>query len=213
MMSDTEATCNRPSRRVAVLGNDWSLRMTLRSVLEPNGSRPTFVTTPEQCLAELWKDRYDLLIIDVNGEFGPGSAWLSESTDLFPWVRILALIDCGCIAAAVAMMRAGATECLEKPVDACRLSSIVTSILRARHPLCRPPYEVLTRTEVQVLSLILAGEKNSRIAYRLYRSTRTVEVHRRHIMQKLGVHTLRELVMQAVGTGLLRLRADCSRKR
>jgi DNA-binding NarL/FixJ family response regulator len=52
----------------------------------------------------------------------------------------------------------------------------------------------LTPTELRVLRLILDGKPNREIACLLSRSKRTVEVHRSHIMRKLGVHNLVDLV-------------------
>jgi DNA-binding CsgD family transcriptional regulator len=57
-----------------------------------------------------------------------------------------------------------------------------------------PSSHRLTPTELRVLRLILDGKPNREIACLLSRSRRTVEVHRSHIMRKLGVHTLVDLV-------------------
>lgn len=52
----------------------------------------------------------------------------------------------------------------------------------------------LTAAEKKVLKLVLQGMSNREIANQLHRSVRTIEDHRAHIMQKLGVHNLVELV-------------------
>jgi two-component system, NarL family, response regulator NreC len=56
---------------------------------------------------------------------------------------------------------------------------------------------------VDVLRLIALGHTNSEIAEQLYLSVRTVETHRAHIQQKLGISTRAELVGYAIERGLI----------
>jgi two-component system, NarL family, response regulator NreC len=65
-----------------------------------------------------------------------------------------------------------------------------------------PPDDLTTR-EVDVLRLIALGHTNSEIAERLYLSVRTVESHRAHIQQKLGLTSRSELVRYALDRGLI----------
>jgi len=65
--------------------------------------------------------------------------------------------------------------------------------------------KLLTRTEIKVLRLILDGKSNREIAELLHRSLRTIEIHRSHIMRKLGVDNLIDLVKRATAEGLLHL--------
>lgn len=61
----------------------------------------------------------------------------------------------------------------------------------------------LSERETDVLRLIALGHTNAEIAEQLYISVRTVETHRAHIQQKLGVSTRAELVRCAISRGLL----------
>ena len=65
-----------------------------------------------------------------------------------------------------------------------------------------PPGD-LTDREVEVLRLIALGHTNNEIAEQLYLSVRTVETHRAHIQQKLGVSTRAELVRYALENDLI----------
>jgi len=58
--------------------------------------------------------------------------------------------------------------------------------------------EPLTKREAEILKLIISGKSNKEIARILYRSKRTVESHRDHIMHKLGVNNVADLVKIAV---------------
>jgi two-component system, NarL family, response regulator NreC len=61
----------------------------------------------------------------------------------------------------------------------------------------------LSERETGVLRLIALGHTNAEIAEKLYISVRTVETHRAHIQQKLGVSTRAELVRSALSRGLI----------
>lgn len=65
-----------------------------------------------------------------------------------------------------------------------------------------PPGD-LTEREVDVLRLIALGHTNNEIAEQLFLSVRTVETHRAHIQQKLGLSTRAELVRYALDHDLI----------
>jgi len=64
------------------------------------------------------------------------------------------------------------------------------------------PIEALSSRERQVLQLVVSGQSNPLIAERLGISVRTVEVHRRNIMDKLGVKNAAGLIKFAVEHGV-----------
>lgn len=64
-------------------------------------------------------------------------------------------------------------------------------------------YGRLTEREREILKLIAEGHTNPEIAKLLVISVRTVETHRAHIMDKLGIHQRSELVKYAIRKGLL----------
>ncbi len=66
------------------------------------------------------------------------------------------------------------------------------------------PPDDLSGRELEVLRLIALGHTNAEIGEQLYLSVRTVETHRAHIQQKLGLTTRAELVRYALDHGLLR---------
>jgi len=63
----------------------------------------------------------------------------------------------------------------------------------------------LSEREVEVLRLIALGHTNTEIAGQLYLSVRTVETHRSHIQQKLGLSARSELVGYALERGLVKI--------
>ena len=63
----------------------------------------------------------------------------------------------------------------------------------------------LTNREREVLQLLAEGMTTKQIALQLSMSTKTVETHRQHLMQKLDLHSIAELTKYAIRTGLTSL--------
>jgi two-component system NarL family response regulator len=61
----------------------------------------------------------------------------------------------------------------------------------------------LSRREREVLRLIAEGSRSVAIAAQLHISVATVEVHRRNIMRKLGLHSIAELTRYAIREGII----------
>jgi DNA-binding NarL/FixJ family response regulator len=68
-----------------------------------------------------------------------------------------------------------------------------------------PPVSVLGRREQEVLALLAEGRPSREIAEQLHISLATVEVHRRNIMHKLGLHNVAQLTRYAIRKGLTSL--------
>jgi DNA-binding NarL/FixJ family response regulator len=64
---------------------------------------------------------------------------------------------------------------------------------------------VLTSREREVLQLLAEGNTTKEIAHALCLSTKTVETHRRQMMQKLNIYTVAHLVKYAISQGLTSL--------
>lgn len=64
-------------------------------------------------------------------------------------------------------------------------------------------FEVLSSREREIFDLLVRGRSNPVIASELCISPKTVETHRAHIMKKLGVHSIVELVRYAARHHLL----------
>ena len=109
------------------------------------------------------------------------------------------------VAMAVAAMKAGAVDFIEKPFsDETLLSAVQAAFARrpggaegdSAHIKAR--LDSLSAREKQVLDGLLVGHPNKTIAYDLGLSPRTVEVHRANLMTKMGASSLSELVRMAM---------------
>lgn len=102
------------------------------------------------------------------------------------------------IATAVAAIRAGAADFIEKPFAVTAMLGCVRKALLAHRrpalPAGYPGGDLLTRRERDVLAQIAGGASNKEAARRLGISPRTVEVHKARMMEKMGASSLLELV-------------------
>jgi len=64
-------------------------------------------------------------------------------------------------------------------------------------------YELLTTREREILQLLAEGKTNKDVANMLHLSLYTVETHRTHILQKLNLHSVPELILYAVRKGII----------
>jgi DNA-binding NarL/FixJ family response regulator len=64
---------------------------------------------------------------------------------------------------------------------------------------------VLTDREIEVLQMIAEGNSTKEIALRLHVSGKTIETHRRQIMEKLNIFSVAELTKYAIRQGLTTL--------
>lgn len=67
----------------------------------------------------------------------------------------------------------------------------------------RRPSEILTSRQREILKLIAEGKSTKQIALMLKISVKTVETHRAHLMQRIGVSDVASLVRYAIRTGLV----------
>jgi DNA-binding NarL/FixJ family response regulator len=63
--------------------------------------------------------------------------------------------------------------------------------------------DYMTTREAEVLQLIAEGRANKQIAAELFISIKTVEKHRQHVMNKLGIHNVAGLTRHAISKGII----------
>ena len=116
----------------------------------------------------------------------------------------------GDVPMAVAAMKAGAADFIEKPFEdevlieaikkaASRLDDSETRVEDVT--VLRSHLEQLSERERQVMTLVVSGLPNKTIGYNLSISPRTVEVHRANIMSKMQARSLPELVRMTISLG------------
>lgn len=175
----------------------------------------------DEILALLDSQNIDVIIMDIDmGEIS-GITLTAEIRALRPQIRVLALSMHGEKNYIVKMLEAGASGYIlknagkEEMMNAIRtvangdtyLSSQVSARLidHITNPEKKQKQEgiPLTEREIEVLRLIADEYSNSEIANKLFISIRTVDTHRRNLLEKLQVKNTAGLVKYAINKGLL----------
>jgi FixJ family two-component response regulator len=124
---------------------------------------------------------------------------------------IIFLTGRGKIETGVSAMKAGAVDFLTKPVDdtlllaAIRRAEMQEAAARHRRDemaLIAARLATLTPRETQVLTHVIAGRLNKQIAGDLGTVEKTIKVHRGRMMEKLGVHSVADLVRLTERAGI-----------
>lgn len=185
------------------LDDEPTIRNVVRETLQDSNFEVSCFGDPAECLARLRSKKCDLLITDLKMPEKNGIEVLADIQQLAPWVPVLMITGYGDIPTAVKAMKAGAADFIEKPLEKEDFVRKIKSILKknvSSHPNLGAS---LTRTEKKILQLVIDGKSNKEIAVTLHRSARTIEVHRAHIMHKLGVDNLVDLVKRVAAMGLV----------
>ena len=197
---------------VYVVDDDEAIRDSLSILLELAGHE---VETFELALAAL--DRClarhpDCILSDVRMPGMDGIEFQEKLTETGINAPVVIMTGHGDIRLAVRAMKAGALDFIEKPFDH---DAILTSLTEATRKHTREAFpkpvdaeltsrlETLTPREREVLELLVSGDPNKVIAYRLQISPRTVEIYRARVMEKMRAKSLPDLVRMAMELGAL----------
>lgn len=126
-------------------------------------------------------------------------------------IPIIFLTGHGDIPMSVRAIKAGASDFLTKPVDAAALVQAVRAALQtaenrrqmvAETAALAARLATLTPREREVMEHVVAGQLNKQIAADLGTGEQNIKLHRAHIMQKMAVESLADLVRAAERLGV-----------
>ncbi len=191
-----------PREFVFYAGTSAFICDTLHGIVNPRDFAVRALASEAECRDALGKVNCALLIVDLDGHSPAEVRSLVGLRMEHPQTPVIVLVDHGNIPVAVEAIKGGASNCLEKPIDVRQLTSAIDELLDRADPRTDQSNPPLTPTEITVLGHILEGKTSRQIARVLCRSPRTIEVHRSHIMHKLGVSTMVDLIRAASAMGL-----------
>lgn len=166
-------------------------------------------------LAEKWKP--DVVVMDVAMPELNGIEATRRMTGSLPHTRVIALSMHKDSVYVREVLRAGARGYLLKDSGASDLVSAVRAVANGEGYLSPAvsnavlddyrkhvtnPIDLLSSREREVLQMLAEGKTNKEIAGVLNLSVYTVDAHRGHIMEKLNLHSISDLVRFAVRNGL-----------
>ena len=151
------------------------------------------------------------LILDVRLRGGNGLGLQRQLARTGIHLPIVFITGHGDIPSSVQAMKAGAIEFLTKPFDAQMLLKTVKEAVKratvvrktqAKLTELRRLYESLTRREREVMGHVVSGKLNKQIASDLGTTEKTIKFHRGHVMHKMMVSSIAELVRAAAILGI-----------
>lgn len=188
---------------VALIDDDPAVLDSLALYFKRQAVAVTCFATAEDFIATRQGLPFDCVIADVRMPGLSGVDLVRRFAEEGRITPIVLITGHGDIDMAVAAIKFGAFDFIEKPFDESRLlesirnaSSDASSRQRTAAELIemRARVESLTERQRQVLDLAVAGLSNKEIAERLGISFRTVENHRAWMMERMGARNLAELV-------------------
>ena len=188
---------------IRIVDDDEAVLKALGQMLECEGYRTACYQDARTFLASDAPSVPGCLILDVRMPQMSGLELHQELNRRKYDVPIVFLSGHGDLDMAVAALKDGAVDFIQKPIDTQKLLASVARavrIWRARHnqivspELTQERLASLTERERQTVALCAKGCLNREIAQKLRISDRTVESHRQSAFKKMGVKTVPELV-------------------
>ena len=199
-----------PAATVFVVDDDDGVRSALALLLKSMSQPAVTYASAAEFLAGYDPDRPGCALLDVRM---PGMSGLELQDELNRRGVVLPVIFItghGDVPMAVEAMQRGAFDFLQKPFRDDDLAERIRRALAHDRELraaigeksqIRLRLERLTPRERQVLELVAAGKPNKVMAAELGVSQRTVEIHRAHVMKKMGASSLAQLVRMRLIAG------------
>ncbi|MET0218115.1 MAG: response regulator [Burkholderiales bacterium] len=188
---------------VFVVDDDESTRELFRWLLSTNGIAVETFCCAQDFLLAYRANQPGCIVLDLRMPGMSGLELQQHLTRRGVDNPILFVTGEGNVPQAVAAVKAGAVDFIEKPFDYRQVLALVRECL-ARDAEQRRRLDErqgvasrlasLTPREREVLERVIAGRLNREIAEELAISIKTVEVHRAHLMEKLQVSSVAELV-------------------
>jgi PAS domain S-box-containing protein len=197
----------KPKDVVAVVEDDPLICRGLRDLLEGHGWEVDDFASGEEFLAAFRPGRPACLLLDARLPGLSGLDLLAQlRRDAHP-LPVIIITGASDIRTAVAAMKAGAIDFIEKPILGPELLVTVQRILeRGRdadkvtswRDAAAARLATLTPRQREVMARVLAGQASKTIAAELGLSQRTVENHRAEVMKRTAAKSLPDLVRLAL---------------
>lgn len=206
-------------RRILLVDDHPTTREGLVSIInsQPDLEACCQAGSPAEAMSRLAKSKPDLVLTDMTMPGRGGIEFLKDVHAMLPDLPILVLSMHDEMLYAERALRAGARGYLMKDAGSAKVLEVIRLLLSGQSYLSpqmsarlldaitgrRPrgsnsPIEKLSDREFEVFQLLGSGKSTKEVARALNLSSKTVDVHRGHIREKLGLKDAASLVHHAV---------------
>lgn len=188
--------------KVHIIDDDEAIRDALSWLLQSRDVGAEAWASAEAFLDAWAPDMTGCLLLDIRMDGMSGLELFDRLRERGCRMPVIFLTGHGDVPIAVSALKKGARDFVEKPFNDNDLVDRVIDALaydaaqrvrEAGQASVAARLATLTQRERQVMELVVAGKLNKVIADDLGISMRTVEVHRAHVFEKMGVKTAVEL--------------------
>ncbi len=189
--------------KVYIVDDDQDMRQSMQWLLE-SVNLPVYVyESAEQFLSGFNENRPGCLLLDVHMPGMGGLRLLEYLHTSHPYLPVVIFTGYGDVEMAVSALKVGAFDFIEKTATPQLIlervqhamevgkSLHVQAIERAR---CKQLLDQLSQREHEILLKMIQGQSSKSIAIELGLSERTVEKHRKNVMDKTQARSVAELV-------------------
>jgi two-component system response regulator DctR len=191
-----------------VVDDDDAIRDALAWLLRSRGVPARCWPSAEAFLVDYSDAMRGCLLLDVRMEGMSGVELFDRLLAVHCRLPVIFLTGHGDVPLAVATLKKGAFDFVEKPfndnelvdkIDGALAKAVILRNRSAAAESVSQRLATLSQREHEVMDLFLAGKANKVIADDLKIAMRTVEVHRAHVLEKMGVRSAVELAQLLAG--------------
>ena len=188
---------------VYIVDDDSDVRESLVILMETVGQAFKEYESAHAFLEDYHQGMRGCLVADIRMPRMSGLELQEKLIDAGSLLPIIFITGHGDISLAVKAMRRGALDFIRKPFHEQNLLDRINEALDIEDGKRKVQmdkqqlvarFDSLSQRELEVLELVAQGKMSKVVADDLGISERTVEAHRSHIMHKLGIHTVAQLI-------------------
>lgn len=192
---------------VFIVDDDASVRDALALLLSVRGYRTAVFSSAEDFLSAWRASWAGCLLVDIRMPGMDGLSLQDRLIEIDCTVPVVVITGHGDVASARRAFKSNAIDFLEKPIDHDKMFEAIEQAFdsqssmydrKASSEKATRLLDQLTPRERDVMNLVVGGYHNREIAEKLGISVRTVEVHKAHVMSKLGVDSVADLVRMSM---------------
>ena len=208
--------------RIAIVEDNKVIRESLMEFVQGDSESQCVYAcaTAGEALTEIPKHQPDMVLMDIQLPDISGIDCTARLKQLLPSVQIIMVTVYEDTERIFKALRAGACGYLLKRCSTEDLVSAIREVRQGGAPMSRDiarkvilsfqepaaatvEVEGLSPREREILQLVAEGKTNKEVANTLTLSLYTVDTHRTHILQKLNLHSVPELILYAVRKGII----------